>query len=49
MKEDRTVPCPYGRDYILKIILSKVELLLFNIFDGFIGWQGLLNPLVEVS
>jgi hypothetical protein len=49
MKEDRTVPCPYGGDYILKIISSKVKLLLFNIFDGFIGWQGLFNPLAEVS
>jgi hypothetical protein len=37
MKEDRTVPCPYKGDYISKIILSKVELLLFDIFNGFIS------------
>lgn len=49
MKEDGTVLCPYGGDDVLKIVLSKVELLLFDISDGFIRRQGLLNPLVEVS
>jgi hypothetical protein len=49
MKEDRTIPCPYKGDYILKIILSKVKLLLFNIFNSFISQQGLFNPLVKVS
>lgn len=50
MKEDRTIPCPYGRDDVSKVVSSKVELLLFDIFDDFIiDWQGFLNPLVEVS
>lgn len=50
MKEDRTIPCPYGRDDVSKVVSSKVELLLFDIFDDFIiDWQGSLNPLVEVS
>lgn len=50
MKEDRTIPCPYGRDDVSKIVSSKVELLLFDIFNDFIFYrQGSLNPLVEVS